>query len=125
MIYMIVKLVRNALGSVVVFIDWVSRPKSIQRSPTEQIRVQSMFNGLSLYQFRACPFCVKTRRAIHALGVDIELRDINKEIKYREELEQGGGRVKVPCLRIEENNEFRWLYESSEIIAYLNQRAIA
>ncbi len=122
---MLVKLVRNALGSVIVFMDWVSRPKSIQRAPTEQIRVQSMFDGLSLYQFRACPFCVKTRRAIHVLGVDIELRDISKEIKHREELELGGGRVKVPCLRIEENNEVRWLYESSEIIAYLNQRAIA
>jgi len=122
---MLVKLVRNALGSVVVFIDWVSRPKPIQRTPTEQIRVQSLFNGLSLYQFRACPFCVKTRRAIHALGVDIELCDINKEIKHREELEQGGGRVKVPCLRIEENNEVRWLYESSEIIEYLNQHASA
>jgi len=122
---MLVKLVRNALGSFVVFIDWVSRPKPIQRTPTEQIRVQSLFNGLSLYQFRACPFCVKTRRAIHALGVDIELCDINKEIKHREELEQGGGRVKVPCLRIEENNEVRWLYESSEIIEYLNQHASA
>jgi len=122
---MLVKLVRNALGSVVVFIDWVSRPKPIQRSPTEQIRVQSLFNGLSLYQFRACPFCVKTRRAIHALGVDVKLCDINKGKKHREALEQGGGRVKVPCLRIEENDEVRWLYESSEIIVYLNQRAIA
>ena len=107
------------------FFDWVSRPKSIQRSPAEQIRVQLAFNGLSLYQFRACPFCVKTRRAIHALGVDVELRDINKEIKHREELEQGGGRIKVPCLRIEDKNEVRWMYESSEIIEHLQQRANA
>lgn len=122
---MFIKLVRNALGNVIVFFDWVSRPKSIQRSPAEQIRVQLAFNGLSLYQFRACPFCVKTRRAIHALGVDVELRDINKEIKHREELEQGGGRIKVPCLRIEDKNEVRWMYESSEIIEHLQQRANA
>lgn len=122
---MLIKLIRNALGTVVVFFDWVSRPKSIQRSPTEQMRVQSAFDGLSLYQFRACPFCVKTRRAIHALGVDVELRDINKDIKHREELQQGGGRVKVPCLRIENNNEVSWMYESNEIIEYLNQRAKA
>ena len=122
---MLLKLVRNALGNVIVFVDWVSRPKSIQRSPTEQIRVQSAFDGLSLYQFRACPFCVKTRRAIHELGVDVELRDINKEIKHREELQEGGGRVKVPCLRIENNNEVTWMYESSEIIEHLQQRANA
>ena len=122
---MFLKLFRNALGSVVVFLDWVSRPKPIQRSPDEQMRVQSAFDGLSLYQFRACPFCVKTRRAIHVLGVDVELRDINKEIKHREELQQGGGRVKVPCLRIEDNNGVSWMYESGEIIEYLNQRASA
>ena len=122
---MILKFVRNALGSVVVLVDRVSRPKTIQRSPAEQSRVQSAMNGLSLYQFHACPFCIKTRRAIHALGVDIELRDINKNIKHREELQQGGNKVTVPCLRIEDDNEVRWLYESNDIIAYLNQRASA
>ncbi len=122
---MLIKLLRNALGSVVVFVDWVSRSKVTQRSPADQSRVQSAMSGLSLYQFRACPFCVKTRRAIHDLDVDIELRDINKDPKHREELEQGGGRVKVPCLRIEDNDEVSWMYESNEIIAYLNQRASA
>lgn len=122
---MLIKLLRNALGSIIVFVDWISRPKAIQRSPSEQSRVQSAMNGLSLYQFRACPFCIKTRRAIHGLGVDIELRDINKEMKHREDLQQGGKQVKVPCLRIEENNEVRWMYESNDIIAYLTQRASA
>ena len=120
---MFIKLVRNALGNVIVFVDWVSRPKSIQRTAAEQTRVQSAFDGLSLYQFRACPFCIKTRRAIHALGIDIELRDINKEVKHRKELQEGGGRVKVPCLRIEHNNEVSWMYESGEIIEHLQQRA--
>ena len=122
---MLIKIIRNALGTVILFADWVSRPKPVQRSPADQSRVQSAMNGLSLYQFRACPFCVKTRRAIHSLGVDIELRDINKDITHREELQQGAGQVKVPCLRIEDNNEVRWMYESNEIITYLNQRANA
>lgn len=80
---MLIKLLRNALGTVIVFVDWVSRPKAMQRSPAEQTRAQAAMTGLSLYQFRACPFCINTRRAIHALGVDIELRDINKDIKHR------------------------------------------
>ncbi len=122
---MLLKFVRNALGAVIMFVDRVSRPKTVDRTPDEQQRVQSAMDGLSLYQFNACPFCVKTRRAIHALGVDIELRDINKNLTYREELQQGGGRVTVPCLRIEDNNSVRWLYESGDIIAFLNQRAEA
>lgn len=120
---MLTKLVRNVLGAVIVLLDRVSRPRALQRSPADQQRVQSAMDGLSLYQLRACPFCVKTRRAIHSLGVDIELRDINKDSKYREQLHQGGGQVKVPCLRIEDNSNVRWMYESDDIIAYLNQRA--
>lgn len=123
--HMIIKLVRNALGAVIVLLDRISRPRAVQRSPADQDRVQSAMDGLSLYQLRACPFCVKTRRAIHALGVDIEMRDINKDSQYREQLQQGGGQIKVPCLRIEDSNNVRWMYESDDIIAYLNQRAAA
>ena len=78
--------------------------------------------GLSLYQFFACPFCTKTRRAIHRLNVNIEARDINKTPEYRQQLETEGGRVKVPCLRIEDQDEVRWLYESNEIINFLENR---
>ncbi len=34
-------------------------------------------------------------------SVNIELRDAKNDPTHRAELEQGGGRVKVPCLRIE------------------------
>ena len=34
----------------------------------------------------------------------------------------GGGKIKVPCLRIEENGESRWMYESNDIIRYLESR---
>lgn len=119
---MILKLTRNALGLIIVFFDWLSRPKSTQRTEEDQSRVQNALIGHSLYQFFACPFCVKTRRALHKLGVSVEARDINKQPKHRADLEAGGGRIKVPCLRIEENNEVRWLYESNDIIAYLEQR---
>lgn len=119
----ILKIARNLAGLIVVFIDWLSRPKAIQRSADEQARVQTKFDGLSLYQLYACPFCVKTRRAIHALGVTVEPKDINKDPKNRVDLEQGGGRVKVPCLKIEQGNQVTWLYESNEIIRYLKQNA--
>ncbi len=78
--------------------------------------------GLSLYQLYACPFCVKTRRALHRLNVKVEVQDIGKNSEKRKELEVNGGRVKVPCLRIEENDTVRWMYESNEIIDYLKRR---
>jgi len=33
--------------------------------------------------------------------------------------------LKVPCLKITENGEDRWMYESNDIIAYLNGRFVA
>jgi len=119
---LILKAARNGLGLIIVFFDWISRPKPLQRSEQEQSSAQSAMQGLSLYQFFACPFCTKTRRAIHKLNVNVEARDINKSPEFRAQLEQGGGRVKVPCLRIEEKGEVRWMYESNDIISFLENR---
>lgn len=128
---MLVKALRNGLGLIIVGIDKITRPAPLVRSAEEQVRAQAAVEGLALYQLYACPFCVKTRRAIHQLNVDIELRDIGKHPEHRQALQEQGGRVKVPCLRIEENERrkgntnsethVRWLYESDDIIAYLQQ----
>jgi glutaredoxin len=118
---MLVKALRNGLGLIIVFISWLTNPKPIKRAAAEQVDVQAKAKGLALYQRYACPFCVKTRRAIHRLNVNIELRDI-KNTQYRDELIAQGGRVMVPCLRIEEGAEVKWLYESKDIIQFLTAR---
>ncbi len=75
---------------------------------------------LSLYHFEACPYCVVTREAITALGLDLELRDIRRHPEYRRELIAGGGKAQVPSLRIgTAAGESHWLYESQDIIHYL------
>lgn len=117
----LIKGVREGLGRAIVFANFVTQPKPTQRSSEAQAQVNEEARRLSLYQFYACPFCVKTRRSIHQLNVPIELRDAKSGI-HRDELEREGGRVKVPCLRIEEAESVRWLYESDDIISYLNQR---
>jgi glutathione S-transferase len=35
---------------------------------------------------------------------------------------QGGGRATVPCLKIRRGDEVEWLYESRDIIDYLDRR---
>jgi glutaredoxin len=119
---MLVKALRNGLGMIIVFVSWLTQPKPIKRNDADQAQAQANAKGLSLYQLYACPFCVKTRRALHRLNITIDIRDIGKQIGYRQELEQQGGRVMVPCLRIEEQGEVRWLYESGDIARYLDER---
>ena len=119
----ILKALRNGLGLIIVFLDFLTRPKKTIRSEQDQKHIQSSMKGLSLYQFYACPFCVKTRRAIHQLNVSIEYRNINTNPAHREQLEIATGKVKVPCLRIEEGDDVRWMHESDEIINFLKMRA--
>lgn len=119
---MLLKAVRNGLGQAIILADFVSRPRKLQRSAEAQAEVERALRNLSLYQFRACPFCVKTRRAMHRLNLPMQLKDAMNDPQARQALLEGGGKVKVPCLRIEENGQVRWMYESSEIIAYLEGR---
>ncbi|MFJ2981068.1 MULTISPECIES: glutaredoxin family protein [unclassified Pseudomonas] len=119
---MIVKALRVGLGQLIVFGDWISRPAKRKRDAAAQARVEQEAKGLALYQFHACPFCVKTRRTLHRLNVPVALRDAKHDAVHRQALLEGGGRVKVPCLRIEEAGKVTWMYESKAIIAYLDER---
>lgn len=120
---MILKAFRNGVGSLIAGIDCITRPAKKQRSPEAQAKVDVQAASLSLYQFHACPFCIKVRRALHKLNVPVVLHDVNKNPAYEQELIEKGGKRKVPCLRIiEDDGSERWLYESNDIIQYLEKR---
>jgi len=115
--------VRAILGALILLLNWLFTPKSIKREANEQAAIDNQTSKLALYQYAACPFCVKVRRAMKRSGLNIETRDAKRSEKFKEELLQGGGQLKVPCLRIEEDNgEITWMYESGDIISYLEQR---
>ena len=95
----------------------------MERDASEQALLDSRTATLKLYHFRTCPFCIKVRREIKRLSLNIETRDAQHDQKHRLELENGGGQIKVPCLRIcNDNGEDTWLYESDAIIAHLHQQ---
>ncbi len=121
---MILRAIREGLGRIIMAVDYLTRPKPMEREAQEQGAVDTAAAELSLYQFQACPFCVKTRRAMHRLNVSIPLRDIRQSADHRKDLMEGGGSTKVPCLRIEEGSETRWMYESNDIIRYLEERFV-
>lgn len=75
--------------------------------------------GLSLYHFDGCPYCDRVRVAMARLSLELELRDIHAQPKYRDELVAATGRQMVPCLRIENGGRARWMHESADIIRYL------
>ena len=119
---MIMRLIRWPIGRLILLLDYLTSPKPPQRDPAEQARLDEQTRKLALYQFVACPFCVKTRRALRRLGLNIELRDAQNDPQWRRRLSEDGGRLQVPCLYIPSADGGRWLYESSDIITYLEDR---
>ncbi len=124
---MVVKLffrfIRILLHPVMLIWEFVTTPKGVVRDAAAQLQVDQQARHLALYQFKTCPFCIKVRREIRRLSLPIELRDAQKNLQNRAELLRDGGQVKVPCLKIsDEQGRVQWLYESAEIIKYLHQR---
>lgn len=120
---MLVKALRNGLGMLIVFASWLTLPKKVERPVEAQRDVDERAKRLQLYQFRACPFCVKVRRHLHRLNVPVAVVEASEGTAAREELVAGGGKRQVPCLRIEqEDGSLEWLYESSAINAYLDEQ---
>lgn len=119
----IFKPVRYILGQIIIFIDWVTRPKPVQRSAAAQQVVDDETRSMALYQFQMCPFCVKTRRQIRRLALDIEKRDARNDQRWNQELINDGGKYQVPCLKITaEDGTVEWMYESDQINQFLNAR---
>ncbi|EKN47600.1 MULTISPECIES: glutathione S-transferase N-terminal domain-containing protein [Pseudomonas] len=119
---MFMKALRVGLGQLVIGIDFLTRPSKKKRDPAAQAAVDQSAQDLTLYQFHACPFCVKTRRALRRLNVPVALRDAKNNELDRQTLLNEGGKIKVPCLRIEEGDKTVWMYESNVIIDYLDKR---
>ena len=114
-------IIRWILGRIILLLNFVFSPKKLKRTASEQAAVDTQTQHLQLYQYEACPFCVKVRREIRRNGLNIITIDAKKE-ENKQVLASQGGKVMVPCLRIEESGNVTWMYESSVIIKYLDDR---
>ena len=120
------QVIRFILGKLILLLNWVFSPPGITREPALQASIDARTLGLTLYQYEACPFCVKVRRAIKRNSLNIETRDVKRSEQAKTELLAGGGKLKVPCLKIEGGPDGEsWIYESNDIIGYLEQQFTA
>lgn len=117
------KTLRTILGPFMLLSEFITRPKGQVRSTEQQTAVDQQCGSLALYQYKTCPFCIKVRQEMRRLTLNIEQRDAQQPGTNRDELIKQGGQAKVPCLRITDpTGQTQWLYESSEIIKYLQGR---
>lgn len=115
--------IRLIAGPIILFLNWITMPKSIVRPVDVQRNYDALSKNMVLYQFKTCPFCIKVRRENKRLALNIETRDAQHNPEHREQLLAGGGKVKVPCLKTsDENGNTIWMYESKQIIQHLQEK---
>src|SRR5262249_41469701 len=73
---------------------------------------------LELYDFEACPYCRKVREVLSELDLDYREHPVAHGSARRSELKKLGGKVQAPYL-VDPNTDTQ-MYESDDIIAYLN-----
>jgi glutathione S-transferase len=72
---------------------------------------------LELYQFESCPYCSKVRKKLTKLGVDVKLRQVDKNDRSR--VEEVSGQTNVPVL-VDPNTDTT-MPESDDIVEYLEE----
>ncbi|MBT9591655.1 MAG: glutaredoxin [Thiobacillus sp.] len=116
------KTLRLILGPFLLLGNWLTQPKGIVRPEAEQRAIDVRTRSLALYHFPTCPFCLKSRRTMRRLSLNIELRDAQNNETHRAALIAGGGKRQTPCLLITNaSGQHTWLYESDAINAYFNR----
>lgn len=115
--------IRMILTPIMLLMERFTTPKPILRTPAQNVALNQAAGQLALYQFRACPFCIKVRKELARLGLSIDTRDAQHDAKHRSALQAEGGRIKVPCLRVRhEDGQEEWMYESDAINTWLRAR---
>ncbi len=113
---------RNGLGAIIAFFSWIILIGKVKRDSDAQQKVDAQTQDIELYQFFGCPFCIRTRRTIRKLNLKIVTRNARTPGVYRDELLLEAGKIQVPCLKITENEKVTWLFESRDIVSYLEKR---
>ena len=120
------KTIRILLGPFMLLWEWITVPKGLVRDPQAQTETDKATSQMALYQFKTCPFCIKVRQETRRLSLNIEKFDVQHDQDNRQRLLDNGGKVKVPCLQtINDSGEKVWLYESKEIVNYLQENFTA
>ncbi len=75
---------------------------------------------LTLYNMEGSPYCRKVRETLSDLDLEHIVRNVPKGSPKRAELAKRGGKVQVPYLI--DPNTHREMYESDDIVAYLEKQ---
>ena len=110
------------VGGLIRVVDFLTTPASIKRPAEAQSTIDERCKNLTLYYYPSCPFCVRVKRQMKRLNLNIRKIDPRKDKEGMKNLQEQGGKVQVPCLQITSaDGSSEWMYESADINEYLTK----
>ncbi len=82
-------IIRLILGKLTFFFNWAFPLTGIKRDSQVQSKIDLQTARLKLYQYRACPFCVKVRQPMGRQSLTIEKWDVKRSDSARDKLAGG------------------------------------
>lgn len=113
---------RHLKGLAYEWVDRVVPVKPVVRSELEQQQIDHEARRMQLYYCPQCPDSITVKRRCQKLGLRVVEKDVERVNAYRNELVNGGGAPRVPCLRIDDGDQSSWLYSLDSILGYLEKR---
>jgi len=108
------------VGGLIRVVDFLTTPTSMKRNEAAQHAIDERCKNLTLYYYPSCPFCVRVKRQMKRLNLNIRKIDPRKDDAGMKNLQEQGGKVQVPCLQIKAaDGSSEWMYESADINDYL------
>lgn len=113
---------RQLKGVTLGVINRILPAKPLEWSQEQRSLIDRESRRMQLYFCRRCPSSVQVRRSCDRFGLHMVEKDVGRVNSYRNELINGGGQSRVPCLRLDLDNKTTWLYGHRSIVEYLETR---
>ncbi|WP_370293971.1 glutaredoxin family protein [Thalassolituus sp.] len=118
----VMSLTRHLKGKTLSFVDRIMPVKPLERTPEEQLLLDRESRRMHLYFCPECPSSISIKRYCERFGLHVVQKDVQRVNAYRNELVNGGGESRVPCLRVDGTEGESWVYSPDEILEFINNR---
>lgn len=118
-------LTRQLKGKTLNLADRLVPAKPVERSREEQTLLNRESRRMHLYYSRNCPASILVKRYFEKTGLHPVSKEVERVDAYRNELVNGGGESRVPCLRVRHGEQDSWIYSPEAILNYLEDKISA
>lgn len=115
-------LTRHLKGKTLDLVDRLVPVKPFERTHEEQVLLDRESRRMHLYYSRSCSSSITVKRFCERVGLHVVEKDVERVDAYRNELVNGGGESRVPCLCIHKKSGDIWVYSPEAIVDYLRDR---